>query len=268
MKRSKRLSDEYDPHVAQFIRAKLIMPKSKNLDKVRVYVDTRFSDDSWMMPIEQDEEDDESASTILSKTVSGDKNSVQNNPKYSRRISVFLDRDDGEATSSQTVPEKDGESILANGEALIGSKAENMPLQKLVRSKPPYVITQRCFIDIFKACLGYVHTMANEHKKLNELAKKLTTTEERAIANLKKSLATARKKTSEVEESSHLALDEHSLATTQLEDQVKVLRDHVTKLEEQYVADVTFYDGLCFDAISRAWSSNGRAQPFNWSAFP
>uniref|UniRef100_A0A803PJP6 Uncharacterized protein n=1 Tax=Cannabis sativa TaxID=3483 RepID=A0A803PJP6_CANSA len=33
MKRSKRLFDEYDPHVAQFIRAKLIVPKSKNLDK-------------------------------------------------------------------------------------------------------------------------------------------------------------------------------------------------------------------------------------------
>uniref|UniRef100_A0A803PPT5 Uncharacterized protein n=1 Tax=Cannabis sativa TaxID=3483 RepID=A0A803PPT5_CANSA len=35
MKRSRRILDEYDPHVTQFIRAKLIVPKSKNLDKAR-----------------------------------------------------------------------------------------------------------------------------------------------------------------------------------------------------------------------------------------
>uniref|UniRef100_A0A803NJ78 Uncharacterized protein n=1 Tax=Cannabis sativa TaxID=3483 RepID=A0A803NJ78_CANSA len=35
MKRSRRFLDKYGLHVAQFIRAKLTMPKSKNLDKVR-----------------------------------------------------------------------------------------------------------------------------------------------------------------------------------------------------------------------------------------
>uniref|UniRef100_A0A803QJZ9 Uncharacterized protein n=1 Tax=Cannabis sativa TaxID=3483 RepID=A0A803QJZ9_CANSA len=33
MKISRKLPDEYDPNVAQFIRAKLTVPKSKNLDK-------------------------------------------------------------------------------------------------------------------------------------------------------------------------------------------------------------------------------------------
>uniref|UniRef100_A0A803NLI5 Uncharacterized protein n=1 Tax=Cannabis sativa TaxID=3483 RepID=A0A803NLI5_CANSA len=35
MKRSRRLPNQYDPHVAQFIKAKLIVHKSKNLDKAR-----------------------------------------------------------------------------------------------------------------------------------------------------------------------------------------------------------------------------------------
>uniref|UniRef100_A0A803Q2R0 Uncharacterized protein n=1 Tax=Cannabis sativa TaxID=3483 RepID=A0A803Q2R0_CANSA len=33
MKRGKRLPNKYDPHITQFIRAKLTLPKSKNLDK-------------------------------------------------------------------------------------------------------------------------------------------------------------------------------------------------------------------------------------------
>uniref|UniRef100_A0A803NI56 Uncharacterized protein n=1 Tax=Cannabis sativa TaxID=3483 RepID=A0A803NI56_CANSA len=33
IKRSRRLLDVYDPHVVQFIKSKLTVPKSKNLDK-------------------------------------------------------------------------------------------------------------------------------------------------------------------------------------------------------------------------------------------
>uniref|UniRef100_A0A803NS77 Uncharacterized protein n=1 Tax=Cannabis sativa TaxID=3483 RepID=A0A803NS77_CANSA len=35
MKRSRRFLDKYDPHMTQFIRAKINVLKSKNLDKAR-----------------------------------------------------------------------------------------------------------------------------------------------------------------------------------------------------------------------------------------
>ncbi|XP_060968988.1 uncharacterized protein LOC115714729 [Cannabis sativa] len=76
-----------------------------------------------------------------------------------------------------------GSGLLAHGDTLIGSKAENILLQKLVSTKPPqYVIAQRCFTKIFEACVGYAYTMDNEHKKVVELAEKLEAIEDRDVA--------------------------------------------------------------------------------------
>uniref|UniRef100_A0A803PA08 Uncharacterized protein n=1 Tax=Cannabis sativa TaxID=3483 RepID=A0A803PA08_CANSA len=94
-----------------------------------------------------------------------------------------------------------GSWLLANGDALIGSKAENIPLQKFVSSKPLHVIAQRCFTDIFKNVV--------------ELAEKLTTVEEHRVTTKDQ------KKTSDAKESSCLAFDEQTLATAQLRDQAK-----------------------------------------------
>ncbi|KAM6547895.1 hypothetical protein CsatB_019571 [Cannabis sativa] len=173
--------------------------------------------------------------------------------------------------------------LLAHGDALIGSKAKNIPLQNL-------------------ACGGYAYTVDNKQKKMVELAEKLEAIKDRATiaedhmtalnekidsleseltnlqevasgakareSSLKKSLEIAQKKTLDVEKSSRLALDEQTSVTTYLRDQVKVLKEQVTTLEDQVVLDVTFYDGLCFDTIYNAWSANGESKSFNWLVFP
>uniref|UniRef100_A0A803QK37 Uncharacterized protein n=1 Tax=Cannabis sativa TaxID=3483 RepID=A0A803QK37_CANSA len=61
-------------------------------------------------------------------------------------------------------------------------KAENIPLQKLVSTKPPCVIAQRCFTDIFGACVRYAYSMDNKYKKVVELTKKLEVVEDRVVA--------------------------------------------------------------------------------------
>uniref|UniRef100_A0A803QH47 Uncharacterized protein n=1 Tax=Cannabis sativa TaxID=3483 RepID=A0A803QH47_CANSA len=44
-----------------------------------------------------------------------------------------------------------GTWLLFGGDGWIRFKVENIPLRKLVTSKPPHVIGQRCFTDIFVA---------------------------------------------------------------------------------------------------------------------
>uniref|UniRef100_A0A803Q8V2 Uncharacterized protein n=1 Tax=Cannabis sativa TaxID=3483 RepID=A0A803Q8V2_CANSA len=140
-------------------------------------------------------------------------------------------------------------SALILGDALNCAKAKNIPLQRLVSTKPPHVTAQRCFTDIFGARVGYAYTMDNEQKKVVELTKKLGVVEDRAItaedqtreSNLKKNLVAAQKK--------NLAALSQGLE-----------RERVTTLEDQVLLDVTFYDGLCFDAVYMAWATNGGAK--------
>ncbi|KAM6547896.1 hypothetical protein CsatB_019572 [Cannabis sativa] len=63
------------------------------------------------MPLEQDDADAQSAIVILSQIMSEDSTIVCNDTKYLGRISVFLDQEDGEFTSTRTILEKDGESV-------------------------------------------------------------------------------------------------------------------------------------------------------------
>ncbi|KAM6562404.1 hypothetical protein CsatB_022402 [Cannabis sativa] len=102
-------------------------------------------------------------------------------------IDISLDEDEtGVPNSGLDLVEQlraQGFELLAHGDILIGSKAENILLQKLVSTKPPqYIIAQRCFTKIFEACVGYAYTMDNEHKKVVELAEKLKAIEDRDVA--------------------------------------------------------------------------------------
>uniref|UniRef100_A0A803PPT4 Uncharacterized protein n=1 Tax=Cannabis sativa TaxID=3483 RepID=A0A803PPT4_CANSA len=120
---------------------------------------------------------------------------------------------------------------------------------------------------VFKtqACVGYAYTMDNKHKK----RKSWTVFEKWLIVPKLERVALRRtwmllgKKASKVEDSSRLELNEQTLAATQLEDQVKCLREQANKLEDKAVINVTFYDDLCFDVFYHAWSSNGGARSFN-----
>uniref|UniRef100_A0A803P432 Uncharacterized protein n=1 Tax=Cannabis sativa TaxID=3483 RepID=A0A803P432_CANSA len=51
-----------------------------------------------------------------------------------------------------------GSWLLAKDEALIGARAENIPLQLLVSTKPPHIISQICFTNIF----GLVSSLESE----------------------------------------------------------------------------------------------------------
>uniref|UniRef100_A0A803P601 Uncharacterized protein n=1 Tax=Cannabis sativa TaxID=3483 RepID=A0A803P601_CANSA len=115
------------------------------------------------------------------------------------------------------------------------------------------------------ACVGYAYTMDNENRKVVELSKKLRVTKDRAIAiegqvtALKEkvvSLETAQKKASDLEESSRDALEKQVVVDDDLRDRVKVLKKKVTSLKDQALLDVTYYNGLCFNAIYTAWDAN------------
>uniref|UniRef100_A0A803QQ21 Uncharacterized protein n=1 Tax=Cannabis sativa TaxID=3483 RepID=A0A803QQ21_CANSA len=290
MARIKRLPDEYDPHVAQFIRAKLIVPKSKNLDKAhggRV-ITTKL----LKVAIESDDSRDQAfklrpfvsnnvrflvaitsylnmkrkiwtskkakpsarevvqgipiASAALKKKVKKRSRTIDVSPHahdYGReksnivgvgeKTSIDLSMDNSKHAApnlSSDIVEllrEQGSWLLANSETLIGARAEKISLQRLVSTKPPHIISQRCFTDIFGACVGYACTMDNEHRKVVELIEKLGVSK----------------------------------------DQVKVLEKKVTTLEDQALLDVTYYNGLCFSVIDTIWVSNGRPQSFNWSGF-
>uniref|UniRef100_A0A803QC27 Uncharacterized protein n=1 Tax=Cannabis sativa TaxID=3483 RepID=A0A803QC27_CANSA len=86
--------------------------------------------------------------------------------------------------------------------------------------------------------------MDNEHKKVAELSEKLEDLDDH-VDDVK----------------------DQTLVVDDLRDQVKVLKEQVSTLKDQAVLDVTFYDGLCFDAIYNAWFANGAVKSFNWSAF-
>uniref|UniRef100_A0A803NIS3 Uncharacterized protein n=1 Tax=Cannabis sativa TaxID=3483 RepID=A0A803NIS3_CANSA len=62
-----------------------------------------------MMPIEQDEDNAQSATVILFRIVSEDESLVRNDKEYSGRIFMFLDQEPGEVISTRSAPEKVGE---------------------------------------------------------------------------------------------------------------------------------------------------------------
>uniref|UniRef100_A0A803Q362 Uncharacterized protein n=1 Tax=Cannabis sativa TaxID=3483 RepID=A0A803Q362_CANSA len=216
-----------------------------------------------------------------------------NTASADERSSIDLSLDDSEhaaLNSSSYLVEKlreQGSWLLVNSEALIGARVENILFQRLVSTKPLHIIAQRCFTDIFG--------------KVAKLAEKLGVTEDRAVtvedqvtplmekdaslesevtkleeasrgeksqeSTLNKNLAATQTKTSDLEEFPRDALDKLTTVVDDMRDQVKVLKRKVTTLEDQALLDVTFYNGLCFNAIYTAWAANGRARPFSREGF-
>ncbi|KAF4368419.1 hypothetical protein G4B88_025481 [Cannabis sativa] len=106
------------------------------------------------------------------------------------------------------------------------------------------------FVDLnirTPACVVYAYTMDNEHKKVVKLIEKLQVAEDHAVP-AEDQVTTLKEKIGSLK--------------------IKVLKEQVTTLENQAHLDVTFYNGLCFDAIYKVWSANGGAKSFSLSGFP
>uniref|UniRef100_A0A803P5Z1 Uncharacterized protein n=1 Tax=Cannabis sativa TaxID=3483 RepID=A0A803P5Z1_CANSA len=332
VKRSKRLLDEYDPHIAHFIRAKLAVPKSKDLDKagggkviatellkaviesddlrdraikLRPLVSSTFTElqaetiwDDYYLPETVDRKPRHGAPKGSKNTCCSvwsrfhmyveELNSVQNDTKYLGKIYVFLDQDDGEVPLLGLQQRRMGNQqrkllTLKETEPLVREVVQGIPtataaLKKKVRKRGRTVNATLPAHDSGReksnsvganerslACVGYAYTMDNENRKVVELSKKLRVTKDRAIAiegqvtALKEkvvSLETAQKKASDLEESSRDALEKQVVVDDDLRDRVKVLKKKVTSLKDQALLDVTYYNGLCFNAIYTAWDAN------------
>uniref|UniRef100_A0A803P9W3 Uncharacterized protein n=1 Tax=Cannabis sativa TaxID=3483 RepID=A0A803P9W3_CANSA len=248
MKRSIRLLDEYDLHVTQLIRAKLIVPKSKNLDKAHGGKKPRYGGpngsqntnvvlgrgillyhnpsikthgpfkrpaplidmkrranamlieiDAWENFFQYQNSFKGWTKNILPGILATFVASKKKVRKRSRPIDAAPLAQDSSREKFSTIGADEGYPIdippneanncflnsgsnlveqlrtqgswlFAHGDALIGSKAENIPLQKLFSSEPPH------------ACVGYAYNMDNEHKKVVKLPKKLNAVEDRVVA--------------------------------------------------------------------------------------
>uniref|UniRef100_A0A803Q759 Uncharacterized protein n=1 Tax=Cannabis sativa TaxID=3483 RepID=A0A803Q759_CANSA len=163
--------------------------------------------------------------------------------------------------------------LSAAKDVLINSKAKCKPQGRLVPTKPPHIITQKDFSDIFgrasdaEAKVTELETAIGKLKTVVSNLQGIVNNAKDREKSQKNEISTVKKKTIEVEGSLRKSIDEKISSVAELKGQVHHLEGQVEALEAKVVADVSLYEGYCFDAIFNSWLANGGAVSFKWVAF-
>uniref|UniRef100_A0A803NKK1 Uncharacterized protein n=1 Tax=Cannabis sativa TaxID=3483 RepID=A0A803NKK1_CANSA len=266
MKRSRRLPNEYDPHVAQFIRENLAVPKPKNLDKARggkVMV-------TKLLKAAVESDDSRDWAFELRPIVS----------KYLGRLFVFIDQDDGGVTFARIVSKKDGESTDNICFLVAMASCSNLK-RKILTSREIELLTREVVQGILASSTASKKKIkkrarpangafpaqdsgreksntagANERSPIDLSRNDSEHTALNSESTLNKILVATWKKASDLEDSSRDPLNKQVVVGDDLRDQVKVLEKKVTAFKDQALHDVTYYNDLCFNAIYTTWVTN------------